>query len=136
MKKIFLPLIGAMITIITTFSLSQSILVAATMYNENICTDTFGNGDYVYDATQRELAGCNETRTVQNSAKNIISTILQITGVIAVVVIVYGGYLILSAAGSPDKVTKGKKTILWAVVGLVISVSAFIIINFVLEKVF
>lgn len=39
---------------------------------------------------------------------------------IAVMIIIYAGILILASGGDPNKVTKGRKTLLWAVVGLAV----------------
>lgn len=64
--------------------------------------------------------------------KNIINVVLGILGVVAVGVIILGGFYFLTSQGDAAKVTKGKNTILWGVVGLIIALLAFAIVNFVL----
>lgn len=68
--------------------------------------------------------------------KNIINVILGILGVVAVLVIILGGFYFLTSQGDAAKVTKGKNTILYGVVGLVIALLAFAIVNFVMDSLF
>lgn len=60
----------------------------------------------------------------------IIQYLLGIAGLIAVLFMVYGGFKYVTGGISEDKET-GKKVILHALVGLVIALSAWIIVNFV-----
>jgi len=55
-------------------------------------------------------------------------------GVVSVVIITYGGYKYISSNGDPAKVNVAKETILYAVIGLVVAISARAIIVFVLNK--
>lgn len=56
-----------------------------------------------------------------------------IAGIISVIMIIIGGYWYMLSAGDPQKTKRGKDTILYAVVGLVISLSAWSIIIFVMD---
>lgn len=60
---------------------------------------------------------------------NVLVDIFSVIGYLALGFIIYGGYLYIMAGGDPGKVAKGKKTITAAVIGLVIAVSANIIVN-------
>ncbi len=62
----------------------------------------------------------------------IVSVIFAIIGVVAVFVIIYAGFMLMTSAGDPGKVKKGKDTILWGVIGLIVSILAYAIINAVL----
>ena len=62
----------------------------------------------------------------------IVSAIFVIIGVVAVFVIIYAGFLLMTSAGDPGKVKKGKDTILWGVIGLIVSILAYAIIQAVL----
>lgn len=66
----------------------------------------------------------------------IINVILAIVGVIAVIMIIFGGIQYSTSAGDPGKVKKAKDTILYGVIGLVIALLAFAIVNFVLDNIF
>lgn len=66
----------------------------------------------------------------------IINVIVGFVGVIAVIAIVIGGVYYVISVGDSSKTTKGKNAILYGIVGLVISLLAFAIVNFVLTAVF
>lgn len=57
-----------------------------------------------------------------------------VIGVAAVVVIIIGGFKYVLSAGDPNSINSAKNTILYAVIGLVISVIAQAIILFVLNE--
>jgi len=48
---------------------------------------------------------------------------------------IYGGFIMIFSGGSPDRVQKGKQTLLNAIIGLVIVFSAYAIIQFTLSAV-
>jgi len=64
---------------------------------------------------------------------NVIEIAMQVVGYLAAGFIIYGGFKYITGAGSPDKITAGRKLILNAVIGLVISLLAVVIVNIVLR---
>lgn len=62
---------------------------------------------------------------------NVLNTFYFFAGVIAVILIVYAGFLFVTSAGDSGKVAKAKNTITAAVIGLVIIMLAFVITRFV-----
>ena len=68
-----------------------------------------------------------------NIVISIINTALVILGSVAVLVIVLGGIRYIVSRGDPQTVNKAKNAILYAVIGLVIAMSASVIVNFVLR---
>lgn len=65
----------------------------------------------------------------------LTNTILLIVGLISVIMLVYGGLRYILSGGDSKKVTDAKNTILYAIIGLIISLLAFAIVNFVLNSV-
>ena len=63
---------------------------------------------------------------------NILSAIIGVLGLVAVVVMIIGGYNYMTSAGDASKVEKAKKTILYGLIGLIVCALAFIIVNFVI----
>lgn len=61
----------------------------------------------------------------------IIGVILSFLGVIFLLLIIYGGFLWMTAAGNEEKVTKAKKIIQNSIVGLIIVIAAYAITVFV-----
>ena len=64
--------------------------------------------------------------------KNMLNATFGVVGVIAVVMVIIGGFYYMTSQGSTERVQKGKNTILYGIVGLTIVLSAFAIVNFVL----
>lgn len=68
-------------------------------------------------------------------AKNIINILLTLVGVGSVVVIIYAGILFVISSGNSQTIQTAKNTIIYAVIGLVISILSFAIVDFVLGSV-
>ena len=62
-------------------------------------------------------------------ALNIVEDLLQIAGYVAFGFVVYGGFLYMTSSGQPDKATTARKTITYGLVGLVIAISAVLLVN-------
>lgn len=78
-----------------------------------------------------EGSGLGEAKDPRVIAANIIKVMLTLVGTIITVLFIYGGYLIMTAAGNEDQVSKGKDVIKNAVIGLVITLTAYSITSFV-----
>ncbi len=57
--------------------------------------------------------------------------IIPLLGAIAVLMFIIGAYSYLTAYGNEEKAEKGKKTIVWAIVGIVVTLLAFAIVTWV-----
>lgn len=62
----------------------------------------------------------------------ITNTILYVVGLIAVIMLVLGGIRYIISGGDSKKVTDAKNTIMYAIIGLIIAVFAYAIVNFVI----
>lgn len=69
---------------------------------------------------------------VQKIIGNIIKWAFGIVGSIALLMIIWGGMQWLTSMGNSDKVEKGKNTLIWASIGLVIIFGAYTIASFVI----
>ena len=63
----------------------------------------------------------------------IINTVIFVVGMLAVIMIILGGVNYATSQGDPNKVNKAKSTIMYGIIGLVICLLAFAIVNFVLQ---
>lgn len=70
---------------------------------------------------------------IREFAKTILNFILGFLGFIAVVYIIYGGFLYIMSGGDDANVEKGKKIILNAAIGIIIILASFAIVNTVLK---
>jgi len=67
----------------------------------------------------------------QTFIANLISTFLGIIGSIALGLVVYGGVVWMTAAGVPARVDTGRKTVIWASVGLVAVFVSTAVVRFI-----
>lgn len=108
-------------------------LVAVPVYADatNVCDD-----EKISDEL-KEIAGCNVEKedTVMPIAINIIQVVLSIVGILTVGMIIYGGIQYVISNGDAAKLQKAKNTILYGVVGLVVSMLAFGIVTYISQSI-
>ena len=63
---------------------------------------------------------------------NIINGVIGVLGLVCVVVMIIGGVNYMTSSGDAEKVKKAKNTILYGLIGLVICVLAFALVNWVI----
>lgn len=66
---------------------------------------------------------------------SIITTVLSLLGVIMLIIVIYSGFLWLTAGGADDKVTKAKARLKNGIIGMAIILGAYLITNFVVGAV-
>jgi hypothetical protein len=71
----------------------------------------------------------------RTAAVSLVKLLMTFLGIIAVIIILYGGFVWLTAAGNEDKVATAKKIIFAGIIGLIIILAAFLIIQFVITNV-
>lgn len=76
-----------------------------------------------------------ETGSIPNAAGLVLEQALIYLGIIFFLLIVYSGFLWMTASGNDSKVEKAKGNLIAAVTGLVIIVSAYAITNFIFGQV-
>jgi len=59
----------------------------------------------------------------------VISAALGLSGSAALLMFVYGGFLWLTSGGNKERVDKGKKTLIWAIIGIVVIFAAYVIVD-------
>ena len=75
------------------------------------------------------------TDLVGGILKNVINVMLYLAGTIAVIMVVIGGIRYITSDGDSSKANQAKNTIIYAVVGIVVSLMSFAIVNFVIGRV-
>lgn len=80
------------------------------------------------DEQQSELFGSGSI------FETVVNVLLFIVGAIAVIMLIYGGFKYVISGGDAGAVTSAKNTILYAVVGIIVALLAYAIINFVVGK--
>lgn len=97
----------------------------------------------VWETEEKDsFAECNlpkdidEQPSLMTTVTTIINVIVGVVAVIAVIVIVVGGIFFVTSTGDSAKIARARNTIIYGVVGLIVSLLAFAIVNFVLKAVF
>ncbi len=75
------------------------------------------------------------TRTISDVLINFTKWLLGIAGVIALLALIVGGVRMILAFGREDMVASSKKIIYWAIIGLVVIVASYAIINIVVNDI-
>ena len=66
-------------------------------------------------------------------AGTIIRGALSLLGVVFVCLVIYAGFLWMTASGNEEQISKAKKIMIGAIIGLIITLSAFAIYSFVMS---
>jgi Type IV secretion system pilin len=64
----------------------------------------------------------------------VVETLLYLLGIAAVIVIIIAGVIYATSAGDSNAIGRAKSMLLYAVIGLVVAISAYAIVNFVLGR--
>lgn len=118
MKRILLSL-SLVISVIL-----GGLAVSLPTYADDVCNGNFSDA-------LKEAAGCNTTATADSVLNGVLDVIFGIVGVIGVCVIIYGGFMFLTSAGEAQKAYKARHAIIYGVVGLIVAMLAFTIVQFV-----
>ena len=100
----------------------------------NIWRNTTGT-KAIGTSTRREIVTCNDADggCSLNDGITVVLNVLKLLfyagTFISVIMIIYGAIQMMTAGGSPDKISQAKKTMLYAVVGLIIVLAAVLIVN-------
>lgn len=121
MKKIFLALAVVLAAILTT---------TPAYAIDPICESLVPGSEQYY------TAGCDDSSNPADEAMttvgNVLNSVYFAVGLVAVGMITFGGFRYALSQGDPNNVKRAKNTIIYAIVGLVVVLSAFTITNFIL----
>ncbi len=76
------------------------------------------------------------TANIKDVINNILNIAFGFLGILATLLIMYGGWLWMTSRGDSDQIDRAKKTITGAVIGLIIILSAYAIARFVISQIY
>ena len=79
--------------------------------------------------------GVGTSETVGQVIGSVIDLLLLFAGALAVLFIIIGGYWYIASAGNEEMSEKGKKTLINAIIGVVIIVLSYVIINAIVNTI-
>ncbi|MEI6511183.1 MAG: pilin [Candidatus Uhrbacteria bacterium] len=110
----------------------HAVHAAAMTQNDYFGTDSSGSA--ISGDTFASSAGLS-SGDLPTTIASLIRVVLGILGIIAVVIILIGGFKWMTSGGNDDKVKSARKVMTSGIIGLVIVLSAFAIAQFVLSSV-
>ena len=66
--------------------------------------------------------------------KTVVNILLFIIGLISVIMLIWGGIRYTTSGGNANSVTAAKNTIMYAIIGLVVAIFAYAIVNWVVGE--
>lgn len=96
---------------------------AINVFNGSACTGVNAGSD---------VCKAKNSDTLKGYVGPIVDILLYVLGIVAVIMIIVGGFMYVTSGGDATGVTKAKNTIMYAVVGLVVAILSYAIVHFVI----
>ena len=119
----------AMAFVVLSFAFAFSLPALASDFQPWNASGATDNGESFAGSAGLPGSGVNLYTTITN----IIRWVMGFLGIIAVIVILIGGFKWMTAGGSEDKVGEAKKLLISGIIGLIIVILAYAIATFVIS---
>jgi hypothetical protein len=125
------------------FALISSLSVACLLFMPGVvgAEDVFNgvcNLDNAQNSTvckSKDLGGENPLFGPKGVITTAITIVSAIVGIVAVIMIIIGGFKMVTSGNNPQDVEKARETIIYAIVGVIIAAMAQVIVQFFLKKI-
>ena len=121
--------------------LISTLTVAVMVFGVSIIYQT-GNTEIAGAINSEITSGMNATSAGTSTPtdanvviKNVTNIMFFIIGAVSVIMLIYGGIRYTTSGGNANSVTAAKNTVIYSIVGLVISILACAIVNFVVTNI-
>ena len=74
------------------------------------------------------------SKTASQLIARVVNILLYFGGIIAVVFIIIGGYQYITSTGSEEAAGKGRKTLTYAIIGLLVIIFSYAIVNILVNQ--
>lgn len=126
----------ASLSLFVMFSLGMAVPALAQstqdQINNGLCSGS--NLQFTENPGQCNVAGTDATSKINDIVHTIVNLLSAVVGIVAVIMIIVGGFRYITSGGNDTSVTAAKNTILYAIIGLVVVALAQIIVRFTLSK--
>jgi len=107
-----------------------------------LCYSTVSYAAFWVEKIDPDIQGWNGTidpgdewRFLADNISDLVANFLMFLYILAVAIVVYAGFLILTAAWDEEKVKKAKNIIIYAIIGLVVIYLAWAIVTWFIESI-
>lgn len=122
------------ITVITSFALLIGMASVALPASSVGAIDVFKGAcpqGGTTNGSSSSVCGATQSDDLPSMIKTVINILLFLIGIIAVVAIIIGGIRYTTSNGDSGAIKSAKDTILYAVIGLIVAIMSYAIVNFV-----
>ncbi len=109
------------------FGVTVAMVPTSSTYAINVFNQCSGNADSA-------VCKASGTDNATSMIKIVVNTLLFILGIISVIMIIIGGLRYTTSGGDSSATKAAKDTILYAVIGLVVAMLSFTIVNYVIAQ--
>ena len=120
--------------------LISTLMVAVMVFGVSIIYQT-GNTEIAGAVNSEITSGMNATSAGTSTPtdanvviKNVTNIMFFIIGAVSVIMLIYGGIRYTTSGGNANSVTAAKNTIMYSIIGLVVAILAFAVVNFVVKQ--
>ena len=110
-------------------------LVILSPTTDAVTTDVFNDACSGSAANTALCKDRNSKTAIPDFIKNLVNVLLYVLAAAAVIVIIFAGIFYTTSGGDAAAITKAKNTLLYAVIGLVVALLSYAIVNFVLTNI-
>ena len=80
-------------------------------------------------------SACNTGTTVPGILKAVVNALIFIIGAVSVIMIVVGGLRFVLSNGDAKAAEAGRQTVLYAIIGVILAIASYAIVQFVITNV-
>lgn len=131
-RKLNIPVLVLTLLVVGLFYSSTLVSAAPVNPNEVVCSNLVDPNDV--PAVCKEPPSENPIVGEAGLMTKIVQTLVYITGAVAVIMVMVGGFKYMLSNGDSNGIQSAKNTILYALVGLVVAVSGQMIVSFVIAR--
>lgn len=93
-----------------------------------------GNAEAGFNSGINQVGGDSGRNDLLSLINNVINALLFVVGIAAVIIMVVSGLRFVTSEGDAQAANKARNTVIYAAIGLVVSVLSYAIINFILDQ--
>lgn len=119
---------------LTLLTMGAPMLVPAAVYADNpiakgLCTGTVNAGG----GSEGDCTKSSPNDSLKKIAAQIVNLLSIVVGIVAVIMVIFGGFKYITSGGESGNITSAKNTLVYAIVGLIIVALAQFIVHYVLS---
>ncbi len=134
MKNMFKKVMAGFVVVAGMALVMTGLGVLSSLPAQAACDPKKGMEGALQDDCSRGPGQAKELDGNQGVITTIINTMLFIVGLLAVIMIIYAGIRFVTAHGDEKQVESARQTIIYSVVGLIVAILAYALVNWVFSQ--